>query len=255
MLIEPPIITTIQTQFRGTLNKLCSFGCQKDEEIWKCGSRINTVERYTLRGKRMGKESILTKSGNGPRDIAVIWSGELVYADDNDKSVNMIKNEQIQTVIRLRRWIPLIVCSTSSWALLVVMDSDDHKHTKVLRYSDSNLRYTDPKKEKKSITSKYKDREQAFYSHSYNNKYISENINFYIFVADNGACAVVVVNQAGKLRFTHTGPSSTTKESFYPLGIEHDIQNLMNSGLYVRLLILKTRDDHAHHHFLTMEVV
>ncbi|XP_052707983.1 uncharacterized protein LOC128183128 [Crassostrea angulata] len=221
LLIEPRIITTIQTQFGGTLNKLCSVGCHKDAEIWTCGSRKNTIERYTLLGKKVQKESILTKSGNGPWDIAVTRSGDLVYTDDNDKSVNMIKNKQIQTVIRLQGWKPHGVCSTSSGDLLVVMNSDDHKQTKVVRYSDSNLRYTGPKEEQ-SI--QYNDRGRPLYSTSYSNKYISENTNFDICVADYGACAVVVVNQAGKLRFTYTGPPSTTKGSFYPRGITTDSQ-------------------------------
>ena len=59
-----------------------------------------------------------------------------------------------------------------------------------------------------------------------NTKYIVENRNLDICVADCEAGAVVVVSAAGKLRFRYTGPPS----SFKPRGVTIDSQaNILTS--------------------------
>ena len=202
------VLTEIQTEYKG----LDSVTCLSDSELWTCGGTDKIMRLYNLQGELL--KSVETKSGYVPQDIAVTSSGDLMYADYDDRSINLVSGTQIQTLIKLRRWIPLDVCSTSSGDLLVIMKSDDSKQTKVVRYSGS----------KETQTIQWHKRGKPFYtSGGINNyKYLSENRNLNICVADRGAGAVVVVSAAGKLRFRYTGPPSSRQGSFSPVGITTD---------------------------------
>ena len=209
LLDEPRLTATIDTGY----GYLYSVSCVGEDQVWMCGEYDKTMKLLNLWGKL--QTSIQTKSGWLPGDIAVTRDGDLVYTDPKHKTVNLVKNNQTLTVITLQGWVPLHVCCTASGDVLVTMDTDDREQqSKVVRYSGST--------EKQSI--QYDVQGRPLYSSGDYTKYISENRNLDICLADNRAGAVVVVNAAGRLRFRYTGHPSDTGESFDPRGLTTDSQ-------------------------------
>lgn len=56
-------------------------------------------------------------------------SGNLVYTDYDDRTVNILKNTQIQEVIKFEEWRPYGVCISFSGDIFVIIDSCDKKKT------------------------------------------------------------------------------------------------------------------------------
>lgn len=207
-LIDMPLTIKVIDTWNENSDGLYSVSCLSDDNIWTCGK--NPIMRlYNLKGELVN--SIITISGKRSLDIAVTRSGDLVYSDFQDRTVNILNDIKIRTMIKFLGWRPCYICSTSYDDLLVVNISDDETKTRIVRYSDS--------KEKQII--QYNHKGQPLFSSKAYPKYITENMNLDICVSDYYARAVVVVNQAGDLRFTYTG---ATKESFTPFGITTDSQ-------------------------------
>ncbi|XP_065938690.1 tripartite motif-containing protein 2-like [Magallana gigas] len=212
LFIDVPLIITDITAYNEW--SLCNVFCPSDEEIWTSGYD-KFIRLYNLRGELV--DSVQSKSGISPGDITVTRSGHLVYTDQKYKTVEIVNSKitEIKTLIRIQGWKPHRVCSTLSDDLLVIMNSGDYKQVKVVRYSGST--------EKQCI--QFNDKGRPLFSSGRFIKYICENRNLDICVSDSKANAIVVVNQAGKLRFTYTGPPSTIKGSFLPKGITTDSQS------------------------------
>lgn len=156
------------------------------------------------------------KANDQPVAIAVLKNCDLMYADDYG-NIKIVECNQINEVISLKGWKVLDICSTLSGDLLVIMN--DYKNSsKVVRYCGCT--------EKQTIQFNYDG--QSLYSPG-EKKYLAENKNSDICVADHDAHAVVVVNQDGKFRYRYTG-QTTSEKLFDPTGIATDSQSKIIIG-------------------------
>ncbi|XP_022298916.2 uncharacterized protein LOC111107828 isoform X2 [Crassostrea virginica] len=209
LLDELKVLNTIKTGHKN----LRSVTCLNEEQIWTSGLTAD-IKCFNIQG--VLQKTIKTKSGKWPGDIAVDSDWALLYSDWKTKTVYKVKNDQTEEIIKLQEWTPYNLCVTSSGDLLVSMYRDDKTQSKVVRYSGSTVKQT----------IQFDDEGQPLYSGNNRTKYISENRNQDICVADCGAGAVVVVNQVRKLRYRYTGHTSPTKnEPFTPRGITTDSQS------------------------------
>lgn len=216
--VEPIILGTMDTDY-SMLYNVTGLSC---EEIWTSGNG-RFMKLYSISQGLLLKK-VRTESKNTPTDIAVTSNGDLVYTDGERKTINVLKRDTIEEMIRLKNWKPLNIYSASSGDLLVTMHSDDYKQAKVVRYSGSE--------EKQTV--QFDERGRALYSCNSKIKYVTENENLDICVADQGAKTVVVVNHAGKLKFTYTGHTPAPKnKSYRPYGIATDSRgNILTADDY-----------------------
>lgn len=211
-------LNTIET-FESGHRWIHGLACLSEYEIWIIG-RDNSYGSDS--GKRMklystkGELLQSVKANYKPVAIAVTKNGDLMYADDY-RNVNIVEDNQIKEVIRLKGWEVLDICTTLSGDLLVIMN-DGKNSSKVVRYCGPTEKQT----------MQFNDDDQTLYSPG-GEKYIVENKNFDICVADHDAHAVVVVNQDGKLKYRYTGQTASEK-SFDPNGIATDSQSRIIIG-------------------------
>ena len=206
----PLFLNTIKTEY----GKLHNVTCLNEDQIWTSGRKTAEIKCFNTQG--VLQKTIKTKSGEVPNDIAVYSDGVLVYSDWSTRKVYRLKNDQTEEIIGLQGWTPSQLCVDSFGDLLVTMYSDDCSLSKVVRFCFGST---------VNQTIQFDDDGRHLYSGNAYTKYISDNRNLDICVADYGAGAVVVVNQTGRLRFRYTGhPSPTKNKPFAPRGITTDSQ-------------------------------
>lgn len=213
---EPQIVTDLQTEV-WKVNELKMVCCLTDELIWTCGEE-NLIRLHDLNGELATE--IPTNSGKSPKGITMTTRNGYkypVYIDCFDRTINIMKNNYVQEIIRLGGWCPISICGTSFDTLLVIL-VNDYGQTNIVRYSSTTVLQTI------DIT----DSCQPFYSFDGSEqscKFICENRNFDICVSNYDNKVAVVFDQTGKVRFQYNGNPSPKHKEFWPKGITTDSQS------------------------------
>lgn len=205
-LEEPELVSSFYTSFQ----KLCNVEYKNAENIWTSG-KDGTIKKFNLQGSCL--KTIITSCGTWPADIAWNHTGELLYSDSVARSLKIVKRGPVKNWIKFKFWKPGNICVCFSGDLLVTLCNDEETQVKVVRYSGPT--------EKQTI--QFDEEGKPLYSGNSKIKYISENRNLDVCVADSHAGVIVVVNQAGRFRFRYTGhPNSSKAKPFKPYGITTD---------------------------------
>lgn len=174
--------------------ELRNIAISKEEQIWTSGHN-DEIKCFHIKSSRL-QQTFKTKLKEWHNDIAVDNNGDLLYSSAVTRSVNKVVNGRAEEWIIILGWVPSNLCVTESGDLLVTctMYSEDTTQSKVVRYSGST--------EKQTI--QFDDKGKSLFSGSKMIKYITENRNQDICVADCQGGAVVVVYQNGKFRNRYT---------------------------------------------------
>lgn len=230
LLDLPKVISTFSTGY----NRLRNVSVYSIQEIW------TNFERGKLKCFNSGgtlTKMITTSPDVCPNDIAITSQRELVYCDGISNAVNKMTDGKIEEQIKVPGWTPCNLCVTSTDELLVVLCNEAKTQSKVVRYSGRT--------EKLSI--QFDKESKPLYSGNSKIKYITENRNQDICVADLGYGAVVVVNQNGEFRFRYTGHLINQKKTslFKPRGITSNSQShILTADYYNHCVHILDKNGH-----------
>lgn len=102
LLLKPQTLATIETGY----DHLHDVTCLSDEQIWTLGNN-NVMKLFNLNGKL--RETFHTNLGNQQSNISITRSGEIAFTDKSDCTVNIVKNKQIQEIVKLQGWMSAVL--------------------------------------------------------------------------------------------------------------------------------------------------
>lgn len=216
-LPKPKIQSVLET---GEIKCPDKIACQSDGKLWiagiegslklfKCGAL--QPESGATRSCLIMKHVNLNK---GPTDIAVTRSGDLIYGIKLENTIFILKQDKAEELINLHDWKLLSLCITAFGELLVCMTDERKYRCRVVRFNQ------DP--EIRQII-QYDHRGESLYTSGMLSKYIEENKNGDICLADCDAAGVIVTDRAGQFRFRYDGKTSFQNNApFRPVGIATD---------------------------------
>lgn len=221
-LDEPKIHFVLETEMKHP----CKIACQSNQKLWVGGNEGSLkLFKFVEQRDAVQPGSGATSTGScsilkhvnvikGPTDIAVTKTGELVYGIKFENTVFILKQNKTEMLINLYDWKFLSFCITVFDELLVCMADERKCSCRVVRFNQRS--------DERQII-QYDQQGESLYKSGMLNKYIEENKNGDICLADCDAKTVVVTDQTGELRFRYDGTTSTRKrDPFCPVGIATD---------------------------------
>ncbi|XP_062569794.1 uncharacterized protein LOC134231834 [Saccostrea cucullata] len=222
LLEKTKIIATIPSGIK----PLGVITCIGFNEVWAFGED-KFIRRITMQGSL--KDKILTNCEKGPADISVTRQGELIYGDNNSRTVNIVRQGRIETLTLPLGWVLCGLCCTRSGDFLVSMHTADKSHYKIVRYHGQTARQEIDKD----------DHGQNIFKGGELGVYVEENNNSDICATNSNAETVIVMNKTGKVRFRYDGTPARRKNPFYPAYLVTDslsqiiITDFKNASLHI----------------------
>lgn len=215
-LDKPKIQSVLETEIK------CpdKIAYQSNGKLWIAGNEgsLKLFQFHALQPVTDATSSCLklkhVNVNKGLTDIAVTTTGDLIYGIKLENNIFILKQDKAEELINLHDWKLLSLCITAFGELLVCM-TDERKYTcRVVRFNQ------DP--EIRQII-QYDHRGESLYTSGMLSKYIEENKNGDICLADCDAGAVIVTDRAGQFRFRYDGKTSFQNNApFRPVGIATD---------------------------------
>jgi hypothetical protein len=187
LLKEAKVIANIPTN----VEQLLRVACVGSDRAWISGidKKICYVDIHGT-----VTDTVTTTCPYFPSDITVNRQRELIYSDRYNKTVNIVRQGKIETLITTPQgWHPVGLCCTRSGDILVSMRTTDESHYKIVCYQGQRVTQEIDKDK----------RGNRIYQGGEYGMFVTENNNGDIVASDANAETVVVVKSAGKVRFRY----------------------------------------------------
>ncbi|XP_078328674.1 uncharacterized protein LOC111115683 isoform X2 [Crassostrea virginica] len=202
LMDEVRVIATIPTTYK----PLWGVDCVGETEAWIYGNN-KTITRIDIHGAV--KDTVTTTCLYYPGGISVTRERDLIYSDENSRTVNIVRHGKSETLITAPDgWVPRRLCCGRSGDILVHMYKGNgrQRKNKIIRYQGQNI--------KQEINEDGQG--NPIFKDGGSSLHMSENNNGDVCVSDCNAGTVVVVDKTGGVRFRYESTPARREKSFGP---------------------------------------
>ena len=238
VLGDPQIVSTFKTSIKGLKN----VACTNDRKLWVSNDEVSiqllqydtNVNVSHLSFEGINSHAIVQNvtADKGQKSIAVTGKGDLLFGKVLSNKINIFTKHKTDELVNLNSWSLLSLCITATDGLLVCMTDTKGYSCRVVRFEGSD--------ERQII--QYDRKGKRLFALGKGRKWVKENRNGDVCVADYDGKAVVVTDKTGTLRFRYN-------EGLCPVGVVTDTQAqliVFYPGILIHII---DRDGHFLHCF------